>query len=214
MGVALSSQHALQDCVSVFGCALRWSGRCACHPWQHPRTCPWICCRRPVVGCPDCPPGPTRPPRGQEASRPPRHPWQHPRTRPWIPCCCPVVGRPDCPSGPTCPPCWQEVCRSIPRRRLCCFLPQLPLLQPGPCGSSWLRQHCRLPRRSQCRCLPRISLLLNIKAAHFVPAERQKDFTMRTSQLVNYVPTKPDKRRDSRYSMFLLRRVLQTTLSE
>ena len=57
-------------------------------------------------------------------------------------------------------------------------------------------------------------LFYPLQAAHFVPAERQKDFTMRTSQLVNYVPTKPDKRRDSRYSMFLLRRVLQTTLSE
>merc|ERR1711874_313895 len=107
-----------------------------------------------------------------------------------------------------------QVRRSVPRRRLCCLLPQLPILQPRPCGSSWLRQHCWLPRRSQCCCLPRLSLLLNNKAAHFVPAERQKDFTMRTSQLVNYVPTKPDKRRDSRYSMFLLRRVLQTTLSE
>ena len=30
-------------------------------------------------------------------------------------------------------------------------------------GSSWIRQHCRLPRRSQCCCLPRISLLLNNK---------------------------------------------------
>ena len=126
-----------------------------------------------------------------------------------------------------------QVRRSVPRRRLCCLLPQLPilqprpsefhnkkttktkkqqlpqlsLLQPRPCGwvdsfyikqflmvtilfmannqmnlkgvpswlwlwnmnsvnlggSSWLRQHCRLPRRSQCCCLPRISLLLNNK---------------------------------------------------
>ena len=35
--------------ISLHSQISNFSGRCACHPWQHPRTCPWICCRRPVV---------------------------------------------------------------------------------------------------------------------------------------------------------------------
>merc|ERR1712212_115688 len=102
--VGPSSQHALQDCVSVSGSALRWSGGPSRHPWQHPRTRPWLSCCRPVVGCPDCPPGSACSPPWQEAGSSPGHPWKHPRPCPWIRCCRPVVGCPDRSPGSACSP--------------------------------------------------------------------------------------------------------------
>merc|ERR1711963_665373 len=168
------SQHALQDCVSVSGSALRWSCGPSRRPRKHPRTCPRLSCCCPVVGRPDCSPGPACPPRWQEAGGHPGHPWKHPRTCPRICRCCPVVGCPDRPPGSACPPRWQETgsnppCRCFPRS-----LPQLPLLQPRPRGAPWICQHCWLPCRRQCCCLPWIPILLNNKAFTLCNSSRQE----------------------------------------
>ena len=86
------------------------------------------------VGRPDCPPGATRPPRGQEASRPPRHPRQHPRTRPWIPCCCPVVRKTDQVDkiAMKLPPCAGGLPRSPTRASLPTMLARGRLLSLSP----------------------------------------------------------------------------------
>merc|ERR1711971_1545277 len=171
MGVGPLSQHALQDCVSVSGSALRWSGGPSRHPWKYSRTCPWLSCCCPVVGRPDCPPGSACPPRWQEASSSPDHPWKHSRTCPWISRCCPVVGHPDCPPGSACPPRWQEAsCQGVACWCLPRSLSQLPLLrQPDRGGAPWIRQHCWIPGRCQCCRLPWIPLLLTQQQGRILP---------------------------------------------
>merc|ERR1711934_976641 len=176
------SQHAQQDCVSVSGSALRWSGGHSRHPWQHSRTRSWLPCCCPVVGCPDRPPGSACPPHWQEAGFWCCHPWKHPWTCPWICCRCSVVGCPDCSPGSACPPHWQEGSSSVPRWCLRCQLPQLPLLQPRPRRAPRIRQHCWLPCWCQCCCLSWIPLLLNKKAFTLSNSSRREKTSHRTSQ--------------------------------
>merc|ERR1711934_765328 len=164
------SQHAQQDCVSVSGSALRWSGGHSRHPWQHSRTRSWLSCCCPVVGCPDRPPGSARPPCWQEAGCSPGHPWKHSRTCPWIPCCCSVVGRPDRPPGSACPPHWQEAgfwcChpwkhpRTCPWISCCCSVVGRPDCPPGSaCPPRWKEGSSPVPRWCLRRYLPQLPLL-------------------------------------------------------
>merc|ERR1712180_230506 len=90
--------------------------------------------------------------------------------------------------------------------------PPVSLLPPAPTTPSATWPQWFLLATSTLPATPPESVLLS---AQDIPTAKQQGCTLcasrarerlhnETSQLVNYVPTKPDKRRDSRYSMFLL----------